>query len=97
MLCSENKMRSILFNQENGFYRFSCLSNTFIREDFDALRELCKEDDGMSFVSCSENPTLLSFFVFIGLSSALGAIVAACVALYVYKKRTFACFQRSSQ
>ncbi|UKK01919.2 thrombospondin, type I repeat containing protein [Theileria orientalis] len=66
-----NKMRSILFSNSGNFYRFSCLSRSFIKEDFESIKQLCNEDDEMTFISCYGEPTLIEMYI---VASLMGII-----------------------
>ncbi|CDR94049.1 hypothetical protein, conserved [Babesia bigemina] len=82
LLCQEDSMRSVMFRHSKGYYRYSCLSRTFLREDFEAHKELCNEGDGTSFVSCQGPAQDTHVYVFSALSLVMGALTAVLVVTY---------------
>eukprot|EP00371_Babesia_bovis_P001525 XP_001610172.1 hypothetical protein [Babesia bovis T2Bo] len=89
LLCRENEMRSVLFNQPTGFYRYSCLTRSFLRQDFDAHNELCNEGGNTSFVSCYGVPKSRSLYIFTVLSAVLGGLTSTIIFVYTYKRSSF--------
>ncbi|GFE54939.1 type I repeat containing protein [Babesia ovis] len=61
LMCHEDEMRSVLFNQSTAFYRYSCLTRSFVRQDFDAHNELCNEDGNTSFRTLHHRQQLSPF------------------------------------
>ncbi|GBE60764.1 microneme MIC14 [Babesia ovata] len=89
LLCQEDSMRSVLFKQSKGYYRYSCLSRTFVREDFEAHKELCNEGDGTSFVSCQGPAHSTHVYIFAVLSLVMGALTAALIFTYTRSRSSF--------
>lgn len=84
IMCSQNEMRSVLFNQSSGFYRYSCYTKTFIREDFDAHQELCNEVDETTFVSCAGIAPYVHIYILCFLLILTGASAAFLIFIYTY-------------
>ncbi|BAM40349.1 thrombospondin, type I repeat containing protein [Theileria orientalis strain Shintoku] len=88
-----NKMRSILFSNSGNFYRFSCLSKSFIKEDFESIKQLCNEDDEMTFISCYGEPTLIEVYIVATLMGIIGVISSILLIIYISKRRSLIKFR----
>ncbi|UKJ90544.2 thrombospondin, type I repeat containing protein [Theileria orientalis] len=88
-----NKMRSILFSNSGNFYRFSCLSRSFIKEDFESIKQLCNEDDEMTFISCYGEPTLIEMYIVASLMGIVGVISSILLIIYISKRRSLIKFR----
>ncbi|XP_952092.1 uncharacterized protein TA14215 [Theileria annulata] len=84
-LVCNNKMRSILFLNRNSFYRYSCLSLSYIKEDFESVKELCNEDDGMTFISCYGETSLLEVYLMASFMAFLGITSSCILLIYLHK------------